>query len=217
MTIVIYTGLSINFSDARRILDAEYHPPVKRGDINDLVTSRDDVEIIGIIDGVFHQSPAVSHKEILKALDKGITVVGGASMGALRACELYPYGMIGIGSIFNDYKTGVIDSDDDVAVSLNPDTLEQVSESYINIKYNLERAVDEEIITPEQEQELLHITKDTYYPKRSFKYILDKSSLEQETKDTLTIYIDKSNYDIKTIDATAVIEYIKKLKEKKRL
>ena len=54
-------------------------------------------------------------------------------MGALRACELYPYGMIGIGTIFNDYKKGVIDSDDDVSVALNPDTLEQLSQPWINL------------------------------------------------------------------------------------
>ena len=134
MSIIIYTGLSLSFDDARKMLDAEYLPPVKRGDIYDLLEKRDDVEIIGIIDGLFHQSPAVAHKEILEALKRGITVVGGSSMGALRACELYPFGMIGVGKIFEDYKNGVIESDDDVAVSLNPENYEQMSESWINIK-----------------------------------------------------------------------------------
>ena len=68
MSIVIYTGLSLSFEDAKKMLDAEYLPPVKRGDIYNLLEKRDDVEIIGIIDGVFHQSPAVAHKEILEAL-----------------------------------------------------------------------------------------------------------------------------------------------------
>lgn len=215
MSIVIFTGLSLSFDDAEKILDAEYLPPVKRGDIDNLLDNRDDIEIIGIIDGVFHQSPAVSHKEILRALKMGITVVGGSSMGALRACELYPYGMIGVGSIFEDYKNGVIESDDDVAVALNPETLEQMSESLINMRYNFTDAVNKGIINEEELDDLLKVAKETYYPKRSFNYVIKKSSLNDEKITALINYVDDNKYDIKTQDAQKVIEYIKKLKEEK--
>lgn len=215
MSIVIFTGLSLSFDDAEKILDAEYLPPVKRGDIDNLLDIRDDIEIIGIIDGVFHQSPAVSHKEILRALKMGITVVGGSSMGALRACELYPYGMIGVGSIFEDYKNGVIESDDDVAVALNPETLEQMSESLINMRYNFTDAVNKGIINEEELDDLLKVAKETYYPKRSFNYVIKKSSLNDEKITALINYVDDNKYDIKTQDAQKVIEYIKKLKEEK--
>ncbi len=211
MTIIIFTGLSLSFNDAKEILDAEYLPPIKRGDIYDLLEKRDDIEIIGIIDGVFHQSPAVAHKEILEALKRGITVVGGSSMGALRACELYPFGMIGVGNIFEDYKNGVIESDDDVAVALNPETLEQMSESWINMKYNFEKTVNEDIITPDECEELLQIAKETYYPKRSFNYVIKKSSISDEKKEILLKYIKENKFDIKTEDAVKVVEYIKEL------
>ena len=211
MSIVIYTGLSLSFEDAKKMLDAEYLPPVKRGDIQDLLEKRDDIEIIGIIDGVFHQSPAVAHKEILAALKRGITVVGGASMGALRACELYPYGMIGVGNIFEDYKNGVIESDDDVAVSLNPETYEQMSESWINMKYNFKFAVEENIISETEYNELLQISKETYYPKRSFKYVIKKSSLNDDKKIELLSFVKSKEFDVKNQDAIKVIEYIKNL------
>lgn len=211
MSIVIYTGLSLSFEDAKKMLDAEYLPPVKRGDIYELLEKRDDIEIIGIIDGVFHQSPAVAHKEILEALKQNITVVGGSSMGALRACELYPFGMIGVGNIFEDYKNGVIESDDDVAVSLNPETYEQMSESWINMKYNFEFAVEDKIISQEECHELLQISKDTYYPKRSFNYVIKKSSLSDDKKIELINYINSKGFDIKNEDAKKVIEYIKQL------
>ncbi len=211
MSIIIYTGLSLSFDDARKMLDAEYLPPVKRGDIYDLLEKRDDVEIIGIIDGLFHQSPAVAHKEILEALKRGITVVGGSSMGALRACELYPFGMIGVGKIFEDYKNGVIESDDDVAVSLNPENYEQMSESWINMKYNFEFALKDNIINQKQCEELLKISKELYYPKRSFEYVIKKSSLDDNKKLELINYIKSIRYDIKNEDAKKVIEYIKNL------
>ena len=211
MSIIIYTGLSLSFDDARKMLDAEYLPPVKRGDVYDLLEKRDDVEIIGIIDGLFHQSPAVAHKEILEALKRGITVVGGSSMGALRACELYPFGMIGVGKIFEDYKNGVIESDDDVAVSLNPENYEQMSESWINMKYNFEFALKDNIINQKQCEELLKISKELYYPKRSFEYVIKKSSLDDNKKLELLNYIKSIRYDIKNEDAKKVIEYIKNL------
>lgn len=213
MSVVIYTGLSLSFDDAREILDVEYLPPVKRGDIYDLLERKSDLEVIGIIDGVFHQSPAVSHKEILEALKRGITVVGGSSMGALRACELYPFGMIGVGKIFEDYKNGVIVDDDDVAVSLNPETLEQVSEPWINMKYNFEFAVDDNVISQEECEELLSIAKETYYPRRSFNYVIKKSSLSDEDKKILIDYINSKDYDVKNRDAREVVEYIKNLIE----
>ena len=72
---------------------------------------------VGIIDGEFYQSLAVSPKEVLALLESGVAVYGAASMGALRAVELHRYGMIGVGSIFRLFRRGVLDADDEVAVT----------------------------------------------------------------------------------------------------
>ena len=63
--------------------------------------------VIGIVDGYFEYVAPVWHKEILYALSSGCTVLGAASMGALRACECAAFGMRGIGRIFEDYREGV--------------------------------------------------------------------------------------------------------------
>ena len=63
-------------------------------------------EIIGLIDGVFHQESAVAHREILAAIKKGVRVVGSSSMGALRAAEMDTLGMTGIGEVYRMYKSG---------------------------------------------------------------------------------------------------------------
>src|SRR5659263_782358 len=89
---VVYTGTSINHSDARKILDADYRAPVRRHDFRMLLSSPP--EIIGLIDGVFFDNAAVGHREIIEALKSRIIVVGGASMGALRAYELESYGTV---------------------------------------------------------------------------------------------------------------------------
>ena len=70
---------------------------------------------IGIIDGYFENIPSVWHKEILWAMSQGIHVFGSASMGALRAAELAPFGMEGVGAIFEAYRDGWLEDDDEVA------------------------------------------------------------------------------------------------------
>jgi hypothetical protein len=95
-----------------------FKPAIGRGEIvNLLEKNANTVSEIIIVDGVFDQSPSITHKEILLAIYKGIKVVGISSMGALRASELYSYGMKGFGKIFEKYKSGEIELDDEVAVS----------------------------------------------------------------------------------------------------
>ena len=41
-------------------------------------------------------------------------------MGALRAYELRDYGMLGYGKVYQDYLEGILDGDDEVAISYFP-------------------------------------------------------------------------------------------------
>ncbi|WP_303247816.1 TfuA-related McrA-glycine thioamidation protein [uncultured Methanobrevibacter sp.] len=212
MKAIIYTGLSVDFNDAKEILNENvvYKPPIKRGDIDEVL--KENPDIIGIIDGVFHQSPAVAHKEILKAMENGVKVIGSSSMGALRASELDSLGMIGIGYVYEQYRDGKITSDDDVAVSLDKDTLEAISVPLVNMEYVFRNAEKENIITEGEKEELLKIAKEIYYPKRLYSTVLNKSSLDNNKKDVLIDFIAKSK-DIKKEDGLKLIKYIKELIE----
>ena len=212
--IIIYTGLSISFDEAKEILDSDdhleviYKRPVKRGDLSQALNENPD--IIGIIDGVFHQNSSVGHKEILNILNHGIKVIGSSSMGALRACELDSFGMVGIGYVYEQYATGKIISDDDVAVMLDKDSLESLSEPLVNMDYVFTKAMHENIISACEKDELISITKSTYYPKRSYARTLNESSLDDETREKLIDFI-RTSPDIKKEDAKKLIEYISKL------
>lgn len=205
--VIIFTGPSLHPDDAKKILNADYRPPVARDDI--LIALKDKPEVIGIIDGVFHQKPAVSHKELLKALDSGVKVVGGSSMGALRASELDELGMIGVGMVYDAYKTGKIESDDDVAVVFNPKNMEQLSEALVTMNYNFEQACKEGLISPEELENLNKAAKAIYYPKRTYKLVLRNSNLETSKKVTLMEFIKEKGKDIKRKDALLVLRYIK--------
>ncbi|MDR2873359.1 MAG: TfuA-related McrA-glycine thioamidation protein [Methanobrevibacter sp.] len=205
--IIVFIGPSLSVEDSSKILKADYRDPVKRNDILNAISENPD--IIGIIDGVFHQSPAVSHKEILKAIEHGITVVGGSSMGALRAADLDDLGMKGVGYIYQQYANGTIESDDDVALIFTEDYM-PLSEPYINIEYNFNHAEKENIISNNEKQALLSIAKSLYYPKRNYPIIIEKSELKSETKNKLKEFL-KTAIDLKKEDAIEVLKYIKSL------
>lgn len=205
--IIIFTGPSLHPDEASKILEADYRPPVKRGDVTTALNENPD--IIGIIDGVFHQQPAVSHREILEALKKGVIVVGGGSMGALRASELDDLGMRGIGHVYNQYKNGLIESDDDVAVAINPLNLEQISDPLVNMEYNFKRALDKGMISKEDFYILLKTAKSIFYPKRTYKLLFDMVPIQPAKIAAIEKFLMEEGIDIKKHDAIDVIKCIK--------
>jgi len=175
--IVVFIGPSLPLAEAREILDADYHPPIARGDITALLN--DPPDIIGIIDGVFHQQPAVSHKEIIQALKEGIMIVGASSMGALRAAELDSMGMVGIGTVYQYYRDGIIEADDDVAIVYDPITHELLSEALVSMSYNFQVAENKGIITSNDYKVLYETAKNIFYPHRTYQRGFNDSSLEK--------------------------------------
>ena len=214
LKIIIYAGLSISFDEARQILDSNeyieviYKRPIKRGDLG--LALKENPKIIGIIDGEFHQNSSVGHKEILNALNKNITIVGSSSMGALRASEMDSLGMIGVGYVYEQYTTGKVTSDDDVAVMLDSNTLEVLSEPLINMNYVFTNAVSKKIISKHQKDELMKIAKNTFYPRRNYSQILKESNLNESEKNKLIDFIHDSK-DIKKEDGKELLRYILKL------
>ena len=185
--IVVFIGPSLPLKEAKQILDADYHPPVARDDVAVLLD--DPPQVIGIIDGVFHQQPAVSHKEILRALDAGITVVGGSSMGALRSAELDYAGMIGIGTVYQEYRDGIIESDDDVAIVFDPVTQELLCEALVSMNHNFQRAEAEGIINSREVRMLYETAKKIYYPQRNYPRVLNDADLDEDKKKKLEIFL----------------------------
>lgn len=212
---VIFTGNSISHEDARKILGANYQPPVRRFQLEKFV--QEGYKIIGIIDGIFFDRAAVGHREILSALDSGVKVVGGASMGALRASELDTHGMIGVGKVYEWYRDGVIESDDEVAVSTNPDTFEPISVPLVNIRETLKAALTSGLVSEEEHDGLLKLAIDTYYPDRSYfglvKEGVKRGLIPEEKKKSVLDFCTGNEVDIKREDAVLVLETVKKLME----
>ncbi|OLP59124.1 antibiotic resistance protein [Xaviernesmea oryzae] len=134
---VMFVGPTV--PDARRLgLDLDLRAPVLQGDVRRAVD--EGASIIGLIDGGFEYTAPVWHKEILYALSLGVTVLGAASMGALRAAECHGFGMIGVGEIFRLYRDGVLIDDSDVAQSHAPEELgwTGITEPLVNVRATLD-------------------------------------------------------------------------------
>lgn len=173
MSVFIFTGPTLSAADAGAELDAVYLPPAGEGDLYRAALRRP--QAIGLIDGLFQSVPAVRHKEILWAMSQGIHVFGSASMGALRAAELWPFGMEGVGVIFESYRDGRLEDDDEVAIAHGPSEVGFVaaSEAMVDIRPTLRRAEQDGIIPPEVGTALERIAKQLFYPTRSYPQLLN--------------------------------------------
>ena len=138
-------------------------------------------------------------------------MVGGASMGALRASELDDFGMIGIGQVYKIIGSGVVESDDDVAVVINPETLEQLSEALISMNYNFKAALDKKVINEEEYEILVKTAKSIYYPKRTYNKVFKDSNLGTEKINQIYKFFQENKVDIKREDAIMVLNYVNNL------
>ena len=111
---MLFVGPSLDLEVGGTLSSGQVRLPVERGDLDGLTTSSEPPASIGIIDGQFLQEMAISPKEVVRAMDRGARLFGSSSIGALRAVECAPYGMVGIGRIFEMYLSGELDADDEV-------------------------------------------------------------------------------------------------------
>ncbi len=196
---VVFLGPSLPRSEAASILEANYLPPIRRGD---LAALSEEVQWVGIVDGEFYQSLAVSTKEILVLLRRGVSVFGAASMGALRAAETYPFGMVGVGQIFTMYRDGVLDADDEVALTYDPVTFKNLSDPLVNLRYALKLAVEAGVIGDEDRLNLVERLRAVYFPQRSYR------ALQALCPALLPFFRDHAVADLKREDARQLLSTI---------
>lgn len=210
LPIAVFLGPSLKIDEARKILDADYYPPISKGDIYRIMASG--VETIILIDGVLHRKRAVWQREICDAINAGIKVYGASGVGALRSAELQEFGMKGCGTIFEWYRDGILDGDDEIWLTYGdaPDNFRPISEPLVNIRYTLLNAVKDGLLRAEQAEELIGFAKKLYYPDRSYQQLLKSPVLEQLSSlalADLTTYLMTKQVDLKKLDAIQVLNW----------
>jgi hypothetical protein len=211
--IVVFSGPSLELAAARASLDADYRPPVANGDVVRAV--RSGARVIGIVDGAFEWTLAVWHKEILWALAEGVHVLGAASMGALRAAELAPFGMRGDGRIYELYRDGVLEDDDEVAVVHEPgDGYMAASNAMVDIRFTLRAAARASVITDRTRRRLAEIAKSRFYPDRHYASMLAMArsdGLPASQLDAFEAWLPANRVEQKRADALELIRELRQL------
>lgn len=207
---VIYVGPSLTIADfdayPRDCLD--FRPPIKRGELLPAVAAGH--RLIGIIDGNFLQDIAVSPKEVWRALESGVTIFGGASMGALRAVELCSLGMIGVGQIFEWYRSGRLNRDDDVGVmyTVIRNRYRLLTVPMVNVIWVVDQALLNGFIDDVLAQNVLERARSIDWRERTWQAIWDDDRLRGALSAEFREFAANPNNDLKRLDAKLVIDTI---------
>lgn len=211
---IIFLGPSLSHEKAKKIFDADYRPPAKKGDFMRLAADPN-IRMVGFVDGVFLQDYPPTPIEVYQlARKQGVLLAGAASLGALRAVELEKFGMVGIGKIFQLYKSGKVDADDEVAVTFAPEGDYRLqSEAMIDIRYNLFLARKKGVIGKKAKVALAKVAKEIYFPHRNYSNILEEAkgrhpALAGEI-DSFASYVTENRTSLKEIDAIRLVQFLK--------
>ncbi|HJS63450.1 MAG TPA: TfuA-like protein [Nitrososphaeraceae archaeon] len=212
MTIpVVFLGPSFSIEKARKIINAEFLPPAKKGDFIKL-SLISEKKIIILIDGVFLQDYPPTPIEVFQVVNKNnFQVYGASSLGALRAVELEKFGMKGYGRVFELFKKNIINSDDEVAVTFD-NSYNLLSEAMIDIRYNLFLAFKKGIIDKETKKLITRTAKKIYFPFRSYENIVNKSiELYSDRRDSIEDFhnfVSTQRQSLKELDAMGILKKI---------
>lgn len=180
-------------------------PPVRRGDVARLPAS---IASILIIDGVFHAALAVSAREILDALKKGVKVYGSSSMGALRAAELDSYGMIGVGGVYEMYKNGEAQSDAEVALIFSEHDAIPLSEPLVNIRHSVAVAIARGCLAPRIGEQIIAIAQSLHYDALTYESLFERLAAGLApgafTQYRQLVEENRLELDLKRLDAIAL-------------
>lgn len=206
---IVFVGPTLADATAAAAKDIVVRPPAVQGDI--LRATRSGATAIGIIDGNFEYVAPIWHKEILFALSHGIRVVGAASMGALRAAECADFGMVGVGRIFQQYVSGELEDDSDVALLHGPAELGYLPLTLplVNVLATLEHLQEAGGVSPEERAELEGVARRVFYKERTWSEIIRRAQLSPERSKTAFVGTLKSGtVDQKREDALELLDLL---------
>ncbi|BCJ37307.1 hypothetical protein Athai_48100 [Actinocatenispora thailandica] len=209
MSDYLFLGPSLSPAEATELLPGvTVLPPIRHGDLFRVDAGEGDRVLI--VDGFFLHTAPVRHKEILGTLAAGAVVAGAGSMGALRAAELWPYGMRGVGAVFELYRDGVVTGDDEVAVVHAPqeDGYRSLSEPLVNIRLSLRAAAESHAMTVAATERVLAAARALPFRARSLRALQRLAAGAHPAADDIRTFLDwhrRRRPDAKASDARALL------------
>jgi hypothetical protein len=165
--------------------------------------------VIVILDGEFGQTRSVSPKEIIAILNRGKTVIGASSMGALRASELDRTGMIGLGWVYDHFRRSTVRRDDDVALVFSPIDFRALTVPMIDVEHWLDLALTAELIGARDKARLLRTARNIFFADRTMEALLDalRGVFDPHTIDSLLAFSGGTIPSLKNADAKLALRF----------
>jgi TfuA protein len=185
----------------------DLHPPIRRGDVEQAMKAG--YQVIAIIDGEFFHTLAVSPKEILVALRDRRRILGGSSMGALRAAEMDVYGMQGVGTIYHWFRNGTVTRDDDVALmfgSLDDRSYRTTTVPMVNVMWAVREFKRLEVMDAASRRRLSVAARRIHWADRTWTRVCDEAGLNDAERETIRVWSRDPDNDLKRIDSKLVVE-----------
>jgi hypothetical protein len=210
MTALVFAGPTLAGEETALAPTITMLPPAGQGDIHRAV-EKFRPRSIGLADGYFEGVPSVWHKEILWAMAEGVAVYGSASMGALRAAELEAFGMVGVGAIFEAYRDGVLEADDEVALLHGPAEAGYVAltEPLVNVRASCAAAAKAGLLARLEGDAIVAQAKALFYKERTWPEILARlpaAGIAPGPLAAFRAWLATGAVDQKRLDAVAMIE-----------
>ena len=163
----VFAGPSL--PPGNRVIEGfDWRPPAAAGDL--LALLDDPPRVLCLIDGYFDRCAAPWHKEILLLMEAGTRVFGAASMGALRAAELAPFGMSGVGTIYTAYRNGMLTGDDEVALIHATEQLSwaPLTVPMVEVRATLAQACRDGLLDVQAARRIRAVAHDVHYADRDW-------------------------------------------------
>jgi hypothetical protein len=206
---LFFAGPSLSAA-ARDVLDSapgvRLLPPVRRGDLARALAEEPSARLLVVVDGEFFQSLAVTPRELMAVLESGRSVVGAASMGALRAVELRRHGMVGVGRVYDLYARRRIWSDDEVAVSVDPGSQRALTTSLVSVRCALAALVARGELDAGAAVEHVRAVAAQHFTERTLAHLV-RLAPHRRAGDLLREHLEQQLNDVKAADALAAARW----------
>ena len=203
--VVAFAGPSVPPAARARFAGVEWRPPAEAGDL--LALEPRPGLTVCLIDGYFDHRPAVRHKEILWLLAQGVRIVGGASIGALRAAEMRRFGMEGAGAIYRAFASGRLVRDDEVALIHGPEesSWAPLSVALVDVRAALCGAVRRGLVGAADARAVLTSAGRCHYADRLWPTVLAGSAVPEARLRRLAEWLAVEGPSQKRVDAEACL------------
>jgi hypothetical protein len=151
-----------------------------------------------LVDGYLIHAYPPSPMEIHDVLTRGVTVIGTASLGAIRAVELRPFGMIGMGWVHEQFASGDVDRDDEIVVACDERSGRALTVPMINVRFAIKAFYKTGRIVHAQAEAALAAVAALYLEERTRASV--RAALCRSLPDELADEALSPAYDIKARD-----------------